>query len=128
MSKLSTFPHFPLEPGCEEYSLLDHAVDDFKRGLDSILLNSIDMPEIDASCDETNALPSSVSSGFLYSVRTVSDSSRLQLPPSIKSPKLWCQARPLLLPAPQAGKTSASKLIHYLHSSSCILILAFFAT
>ena len=30
----------PLEPGCDHYSYLNKAVDDFEQGLDSILTNS----------------------------------------------------------------------------------------
>ena len=40
----------------------------------------------------------------------------LQLAPSIKSCKIWCQARGLLLPVPQAGKNPVSKLIQYFAS------------
>ena len=58
-------------------------------------------------------MPSSVSSGFLDLVPTISDNSRVQLVTSTKSHKLWCQVRALLLPVPQAGKMSASKLICY---------------
>ena len=36
--------------------------------------------------------------------------------PSIRSHKLWCQARALLAPVAQALKMSASKLIHYFSS------------
>ena len=46
-------------------------------------------------------------------VSTVSDTFTLQLASSIKSHKLWCQARALLLPVLQSGKISGSKLIHY---------------
>ena len=31
--KVSSLPHFPLEPGCEDYAFLDPAVADFKQGL-----------------------------------------------------------------------------------------------
>ena len=71
---------------------------------------------MDASLDEPDAIPSSVSSGFLHSVSTLSDNSRLQLAPSIRSHKLWCQARALLTPMPLATKMSAYKLIHYFSS------------
>ena len=66
--------------------------------------------------DEPNAIPSSVSFGFLHLVSTLSDNSKLQLAPSIRSHKLWCQARALLAPVPLATKMSASKLIHYFSS------------
>ena len=65
------------------------------------------------SLDEPDDITSSVSSGFLHLVSTLSDNSKLQLAPSIRSHKLWCQARALLTPVPLATKTSASKLINY---------------
>ena len=39
-----------------------------------------------------------------------------QLPPSIHTCKLWCQARALLAPVSLATKMSASKLIYYFSS------------
>ena len=84
---------------------------DFEQSLDSILTNSLEIPELDASLNEPDAILSSVSSGFLCSVSTLSDNSKLQLAPSIRSCKLWCQARALLEPVPLATKMSASKLI-----------------
>ena len=72
--------------------------------------------QIDASFDEADAMPSSVSSGFLWSVSPISDHSILQLAPSIKSHKLWCLARDLLLHVPQAGKMSTSMLICFFSS------------
>ena len=60
---------------------LDQAVEDF--GLDSILTDSIDTPDLDASFDEAYALPS-VSAEFLSSFNTISHNSRPQLAPSIK--------------------------------------------
>ena len=89
---------------------------DFEQGLDSILTNSLETPELDVSLDEPDAVPSSVSSGFLCWVSTLSDNSKLQLAPSIRSCKLWCQARALLVPVSLATKMSASKLIHYFFS------------
>ena len=56
----------------------------------------VNTPELDASLNEADAIPSSVSLGFPCLVRTVPDASRLQLAPSIKSQKLWCQATALL--------------------------------
>ena len=55
-------------------------------------MDSIDALELDASFDEADGVLSSVSSGFLCLVNTISDNSRLQLASSIKSCKLWCQA------------------------------------
>ena len=114
--KVSSLTHFPLEPGCEDYSFLDQAMADFEQGLDSILTDSLETPELDTSLDEPDAITSSVSSGFLHLVSTLSDNSKPQLAPSIRSHKLWCQARALLAPVPLATKMSASKLIHYISS------------
>ena len=66
--KVSPLTHFPLEPGCENYAFLDQAVADFEQGLDSILTDSLETPELDTSLDEPDAITSSVSSGFLHSV------------------------------------------------------------
>ena len=63
-AKVSSMTHFPLEPGCKDYSFLDQAVADFEQGLDSILTDSIETPELDASLGEPDAIASSVSSGF----------------------------------------------------------------
>ena len=70
MGKVSTLIHFPLEPGCKDYSILDQTVKDFEHGLDSILTDSMSTPELDASFEEAEAVPFSVSSGFLCLVRT----------------------------------------------------------
>ena len=85
IGKVSTLTHFPLEPGCEDYSFLDQTVEDFEHGLGSILKDSLYTPEQDASLDEADAIPSLVSSGFLHSVSTLLSTSRLQLAPNIKS-------------------------------------------
>ena len=53
---------------------------------------------------------------LLSSVSTLSDNYKLQLAPSIRSCKLWCQARALLAPMYLATKMFASKLIHYFSS------------
>ena len=47
----------------------------FEHGLDSILTGSVDTPELDASLDEDDAIPSLVSSSFVCLVSTVSDTS-----------------------------------------------------
>ena len=114
--KVSSLTHFPLEPGCEDYAFLDQAVADFKQGLDSILTDSLKTLELDTSLEEPDAITSSVSSGFLCSVITLSDNSKSQLAPSIQTCKLWCQARALLAPVSLATKMSTSKLIHYFSS------------
>ena len=115
--KVSSLTHFPLEPGCEDYALLDEAVADFEQGLDSILTDSLETLELDTSLDESDAITSSsVSSGFLCLVSTLSDNSKPQLASSIHTRKLWCQARALLAPVSLASKMSASNMIHYFSS------------
>ena len=74
--KVSSLTHFPLEPGCEDYAFLDQAVADFEQGLDSILTDSLETMELDTSLEEPDAITSSVSSGFLHSVSTLSDNSK----------------------------------------------------
>ena len=49
--KVSSLTHFPLEPGCEDYSFLEQADANCEQGLDSILTNSLEMPELDTSLD-----------------------------------------------------------------------------
>ena len=114
--KVSSLTHLPLEPKCEDYSFLNQAVADFEQGLDSILTDSLKTPELDTSLDEHDAITSQVSSGFLCSVSTLSDNSKPQLAPSIRSHKLWFQARVLFAPVSLATKMQASKLIHYFSS------------
>ena len=46
-------------------------------------MDSISTPELDTSFGEDDAMPSSVSSGFLHLVSAISDTSRAQLTPSI---------------------------------------------
>ena len=111
--KVSSLTHFPLEPGCEDYAFLDQAVADFEHGLDSILTDSLKTLELDTSLDEPNVITSSVSSGFVCLVSTLSDNFKLQPAPSIRTHKLGCQARALLAPVSLATKMSVSKLIHY---------------
>ena len=94
---------------------LDQAVADFKQGLDSILTDSLETPELDTSLDEPDVITSSVS-GFLHLVHTLSDNSKPQLALSICTHKLWCHARALLAPVSLATKMSASKLICYFSS------------
>ena len=71
--KVSSLTHFPLEPGCEDYSFLDQAVADFEQGLVSILTDSIETPKLEISLDQPDAIASSDASGFLCSVSTISD-------------------------------------------------------
>ena len=95
---------------------MDQGVADFEQGLDSIFTYSLQTPEFDTSLEEPDAITSSVSSGFLCLVSTLSDNSKLRLAPSIHTHKLWCQARALLAPVSLATKMSTSKLIHYFSS------------
>ena len=82
--KMSSLTHFLLEPGCEDYAFLEQAVADFEQGLDSILTDSLETSELDTSLEEPDAVTSSsVSSGFLHLVSTLSDNSKLQLAHSI---------------------------------------------
>ena len=82
--------------------------------MDSILTDSIETPELDISLDEHDAVTSSI---FCVSLLcTLSDKSKLQLASSIRSHKLWCQARAPLAPVPLATKMPASKLICYFSS------------
>ena len=71
---------------------------------------------MDTSLQESDVVTPSVSSGFLHSVSTISDNSRPQLAPSIRTRKLWCLARALLTPVSLATKMLASKLIRYFSS------------
>ena len=60
-------PHKPTsktEPGCEDYSFLDQVVGHFEHGPDSVLMDSVNMPELHASFDKADAMPSPVTSGF----------------------------------------------------------------
>ena len=57
--KMPSLNHFPLEPGCENYSFLDQAVVDFEQGWDSILTDSINIPELDTCFDEPDVIHSS---------------------------------------------------------------------
>ena len=86
--KVASLTHFLLEPGCEDYSFTDTTVADFKQGLDSIFIDTNETSELDTSLDVPDAITSSVSSWFLCLVSTISDNSKLQLAPSIRSHKL----------------------------------------
>ena len=117
LGKVSSLTHFPLEPGCAYYAFFGSGCSDFEQGLDSILTDSLKTLELDTSLDEPDAVTSSsVSSGFLHLVCTLSGNSKPQLAPSIQTHKLWCQARGLLALVFLATKMSASKLILYFSS------------
>ena len=113
--KVSSLTHFPLEPRCEDYSFLDQAVTDFEQGLDSILTNSLEIPELDTSVDEPDAITYSVSSGFLNSVFFLII---LNCSLFLALGLINCGARLglFLHLCPLATKMSASKLIHYFSS------------
>ena len=72
--------------------------------------------ELDTSFDKPDVITSSVSSGFLHLVSTLSDHSKPQFAPSIQTCKLWCQVRALLAPVSLTTKMSGCKLIHYFSS------------
>ena len=110
MGKVSSLKHFLLEPGCEDYSFLDQALAEFELGSDSILTDSIKTLELEKSFNEPEIITSSSLQGFTPLVSTVSYTSKLQLAPSIRSHKLWCQARALLSPVSMAAKMLASKV------------------
>ena len=113
IGKVSSLTHFPLKPGCEDYSMLDQEVEDLEHYLDSVLKSSVHTPELDTSFDKADALPYPTSSGHLCSVSTSSDNSRLQLAPSTKSFIFWWPVWGITLPVPLADKSSPSKFIHY---------------
>ena len=56
--KVSSLTPFPLEPGCEDYAFLDQDVADFKQGLECILTDSLETPELDTSLEESDAITS----------------------------------------------------------------------
>ena len=60
-------------------------------------MDSIETLKVEASYAEPETVASSVLSGFLHLFSTLSDNSEWQPSLSIKSHKLWCQARALLL-------------------------------
>ena len=65
---------YPGSTGCKDYSLWDQAVVDFEHGLDSIITGSLKISEL----DESEAMASSVSSGFIHLVSTLSDNLELK--------------------------------------------------
>ena len=111
--KVSSLTHFPLEPGLFWIRLLLTSNKDWTPSSLIHLRHQIwTLP-----CRSLYAITSSVSSGLLHSVSTVSDNSKLQLAPSIHTHnKLWCQARALLVTLSLATKMSASKLNCYFSS------------
>ena len=77
MDKVLLLTHFLLEPGCEDFSFLDQAVEEHEHGLDFILIDSNNAPDLNASFDRADAMSSSVSPRFLCFCCTISDNSRL---------------------------------------------------
>ena len=68
------------EPGCGDYSFLDQTVADIEQGLDFILIDSFETPELDTSLDEPDAITSSVPSGCFHLVSTILILSNCSLP------------------------------------------------
>ena len=94
---------------------LDQAVADFEQGLDSIPTDSLKTLELDTALDESDVIASSVSSGFLCLVSTLSIILSHSL--LLAFELINCGARlGLFLPMSLATKMSASKLIHYFSS------------
>ena len=115
MWKKSTLTHIPLGPWCENNLFWTR----HWETLSMVLILSTwspDTPELNASFNEADAMPSSVSSGYLHWLGTIFGNSGPQHAPSTKSNKLWCQTRALFQPVPQAGKMSAPELICYFSS------------
>ena len=63
--KLTILTHFQLETHCEDYSVLDQAVAGLEHGLDAILTDSTETPEMDVSFNKADIMTSSVSLEFL---------------------------------------------------------------
>ena len=68
--------------------------------------------ELDAFFDKPDVMTSSVSSGFPCLVSTISDNSKLQISPGIKSGKLWCQVRMLILSGAQNVSLLVDSLLY----------------
>ena len=71
---------------------------EFEHHVDSVLMDSVGTPELDASFDEADDVLFSLFK--LSTLSIISDNSRLQVVPIIKSHQLWFQAGALLLPVP----------------------------
>ena len=116
IDEVSILTHFFLESGYKDYSFLNQVVADFE------LWFSFHPHWLQHNTSTWCILwwawccDFSVSPGFLHWVTKISDNSKPQLAPSIKSHELRCQNRELILPVPVAGKMSASELIYYFSS------------
>ena len=107
---------------CEDSSFLDQAVEDFELGLYSLLMDSVNTPELNAFFHEADALPSLVALQGSYSqlilFLSLLDCSLLT---SIKSGKIMVPDYGFTFPVPQAGKMSASMLIYCFSSHPAAL-------
>ena len=74
MSNMSPLAHFPLEPTCEDFTFWDHISKEFEYVQYTILTDSVKTTELYASFGP-NAITSSLSLGFLCSVRNLSHNS-----------------------------------------------------
>ena len=93
--KVSALIHFPLEPSFEDYTLSDHAVEEFDHNLDSILIDFTEHchwmhPFMTLMLSLLLPFPGS----YIWLVPLITF--KLQLTPSIKSHKLLCEARALI--------------------------------
>ena len=66
IAKVSTLTQFPLVPGCDYYCFFFWTRQ--WSTCNSFLMDSIYTPKLDASLAKANAVPSSISLGFLHSV------------------------------------------------------------
>ena len=122
MGKVLTLNHFPLKAGCENYPFWTRLL----KTLSMVLILSSET--LLTYWNRMHPLMRLMlyilqSSGFLCLVSTISDNSRLQLAPSIKSCKLWCQARYICLSPRQVRCELLSLFITF---PSIIWILSFF--
>ena len=65
MGKVSLLTQLLLGPGSKDYSFQDQAMADFEQGLDFILTDSIETPELDTLFEEPDGILSLVSLGGL---------------------------------------------------------------
>ena len=60
IGKMPTLVNFLHELDCEDFTCLDQVVDNFEYGLDSILMDSVETPELDTYFGEPDAISYSV--------------------------------------------------------------------
>ena len=70
MGIMSTLAHFPLEPGCEDFTFLGQVVEDLEQSLDSVFLHSIETSELDVFFEESDIFFCALSLWFHYLVIT----------------------------------------------------------